>query len=88
MGQLRRALTEVRAEVGSIREYLETAQAEAADANLPAAKREVLRFLKGRGVREEHARNLCGRVAGLTEVPRAMLEGVTVREGGRNRTRP
>ncbi|MBS1244742.1 MAG: hypothetical protein H6R41_1279 [Deltaproteobacteria bacterium] len=82
MGQLRRALTEVRAEVGSIREYLETAQAEAADANLPAAKREVLRFLKGRGVREEHARNLCGRVAGLTEVPRAMLEGVTVREGG------
>lgn len=81
--RLRRALSEVRAEMGSIRECLELVQAEAADAALPPAKRDVLRFLKGRGVREEHARKLCGRVAGLTEVPRAMLDGVTVREGGR-----
>jgi flagellar biosynthesis protein FlhF len=82
--QLRRALTEVRAEVGTIREYIETARAEAADASLSPARRDVLRFLKGRGVREEHARNLCGRVAGLTEVPKAMLEGMTVRTGGRD----
>jgi flagellar biosynthesis protein FlhF len=80
MGHLRRALTEVRAEVGSIREYLEAAKADAADATLPAAKRDVLRYLKGRGVREEHARNLCGRAESLREVPRAMLEDVTVRE--------
>jgi flagellar biosynthesis protein FlhF len=84
MVQLRRALSEVRAEMGSIRECLEAVQADAADAALPPAKRDVLRFLKGRGVREEHARRLCGRVAGLTEVPRAMLDGVTVREGGRD----
>jgi len=80
MGQLRRALTEVRAEVGSIREYLEAAQAEAAEASLSPAKRDVLRYLRGRGVREEHARHLCGRAECLNEVPRAMLEDVTVRE--------
>ena len=84
MVQLRRALTEVRAEVGTIRDYLETVKADAQEATLPAGKRDVLRFLRGRGVREEHARELCGRVDGLTDVPRAMLDGVTVREGGRD----
>jgi flagellar biosynthesis protein FlhF len=79
--QLSRALTEVRADVGSIREYLEGAYAEtAADPHLDG-KRDVLRFLKGRGVREEHARRLCGRAATLKEIPRAMLEGVNVRQG-------
>jgi flagellar biosynthesis protein FlhF len=80
MGQLRQALTEVRAEVGSIREYLEATQAEAAEASLSPAKRDVLRYLRGRGVREEHARQLCGRAECLKEIPRAMLEDVTVRE--------
>jgi flagellar biosynthesis protein FlhF len=80
--QIRRTISEVRAEVGSIREYLETSQADAGAASLPAGKRDVLRFLKGRGVREEFARNLCGKADNLKEIPRAMLEGVAVREGG------
>ncbi|MEW6719462.1 MAG: flagellar biosynthesis protein FlhF [Thermodesulfobacteriota bacterium] len=79
---LRRALTEVRAEVGTIREYLETARAEAADATMSPGRRDVLRFLRGRGVREEHARTLCGKADSLKEIPRAMLDGVRVREGG------
>ncbi len=80
--QLQRAISEVRSEVGTIREFLETARAESGAAPLSAGKRDVLRFLKGRGVREEFARNLCGKADNLREIPRAMLEEVAVREGG------
>ena len=77
---LRRALTEMRAEVGTIRGYLETVKADAEEASLSPGKREALRFLKNRGVREEHAREICGRVNGITDIPRVMLEKVTVRK--------
>jgi flagellar biosynthesis protein FlhF len=81
--QLKRALTEaIKAEVMSIREILEASRVEAEEASLPAGKREILRFLKGRGVREEHARGLCGKANTLKDVPRAMLAGVAVREEG------
>jgi len=80
--QLRRALTEMRAEVGTIRGYLETAKADAEEVSLSPGKRDALRFLKERGVREEHARELCGRINGLSDIPRAMLEKVAVRKGG------
>jgi len=80
--QLRRALTEMCAEVGTIRGYLETAKADAEEVSLSPEKRDAMRFLKERGVREEHTRALCGRVNGLTDIPRAMLEKVTVRKGG------
>ena len=82
--QLRRALTEMRTEVGTIRGYLERAKADAEEVSLPAGKREALRFLRERGIREEHARELCGWVDGLTDIPRAMLNKVAVRKGGWN----
>jgi len=80
--QLRRALTEMYAEVGTIRGYLETAKANAEEVSLSPGKREVLRFLKEQGIREEHSRELCGRVNGLADIPRAMLDKVNVRKGG------
>ena len=80
--QLRRALTEMCAEVGTIRGYLETVKADAEEVSLSPEKRDALRFLKERGVREEYARELCGRVNGLTDIPRAMLDKVNVRKGG------
>jgi len=82
--QLRRALTEMCAEVGTIRGYLETVKADAEEVTLSPGKRDALRFLKERGVREEHARELCGRVDGFTDIPRAMLDKVNVRKGGWN----
>ena len=82
--QLRRALTEMCADVGTIRGYLETVKADAEEASLTSGKRDVLHFLRERGVREEYARELCGRVSGLTGIPGAMLDKVAVRKGGWN----
>jgi len=70
----------IKEEIGTIRSLLESTRAEAEEASLPEEKREVLRFLRGRGVREEHARGLCGRTRTVKDIPRAMSEGVAVRE--------
>ena len=80
VANLRRALTEMRAQVGTIRGCLETVTADAKEASLSPGKREALRFLKNRGVREEHAIEICGRVNGVADIPRVMLEKVTVRK--------
>lgn len=79
--QLKHTLTEFKTEVGSIRELLEDTRSGAEEARLPSGKRDVLRFLKGRGVREEHARGICSAANNVKEIPRAMAAGVTVRQG-------
>jgi len=82
ISQLRRALSSIRDEVGTIRGYIETVKADAEEASLSPGKRDALRFLKSRGICEEHAKDLCGRVNGIIDIPRAMLERVTVRKSG------
>jgi flagellar biosynthesis protein FlhF len=79
--QLKHTLTEFKAEVGSIRELLEDSRTGKEAALLPAGKRDVLRFLKVRGVREEHARGICNSANNVKEIPRAMAAGVAVRDG-------
>jgi len=79
--QLKHTLTEFKAEVGSIRELLEDSRTGTEADRLPAGKRDVLRFLKVRGVREEHARGICNTANNVKEIPRAMAAGVAVREG-------
>ena len=79
--KIKHNLAEFKAEVGAIRELLEESRTEAEAARLPAGKRDVLRFLKVRGVREEHARGICNTANNVKEIPRAMAAGMAVREG-------
>jgi len=79
--QFKHSLTEFKAEIGSIRELLEDSRTETEAARLPAGKRDVLRFLKVRGVREEHARGISNTANNVKEIPRVMAAGVAVREG-------
>lgn len=78
--QLKHTLAEFKAEVGSIRELLEDTQTGSEAERLPTGKRDVLRFLKVRGVREEHARGICNTANSVMEISRAMAAGVAVRE--------
>jgi len=80
--QLRDTLSAVRGEVGSIRRLLEASGPGPGEASAPAGKREIVRYLGELGVREEHARALCGTAGTFREVRRAMLEAVTVRGEG------
>lgn len=79
--QLKHTITEFKAEVGSIRELLEDTRSGKEADRLPVGKRDVLRFLKVRGVREEHARVICNTANNVKEIPMAMAPGVSVREG-------
>lgn len=78
--QLKLTLAELKAEVGSIRELLEDTRTGTEAERLPTGKRDVLRFLKVRGVREELARDICNTANCVMEIPRAMAAGVAVRE--------
>ncbi|MBI5575300.1 MAG: flagellar biosynthesis protein FlhF [Deltaproteobacteria bacterium] len=81
---LRRSLVDaVKTEVGALREFIETSRAgrDEAATPAPAVKKDLLRFLAGRGIREEHARGLCAKAEGLKDLPGAVLAGVAVREG-------
>jgi flagellar biosynthesis protein FlhF len=86
--QLKHTLTEFKAEMGSIRELLEDTRTGTEADRLPPGKRDVLRFLKVRGVREEHARGICNTANNVKEIPGAMAAGVAVRggNGGGKRT--
>jgi flagellar biosynthesis protein FlhF len=78
--QLKHSLAEFKAEVVSIRELLEDTRTGTEADRLPTGKRDVLRFLKERGVREEHARGICNTANSVMEIPQAMVGGVAVRE--------
>lgn len=80
MRKFRRGLVDaIRAEMTSLRDFLDASRA--AEDPLPVPPGDLLRFLSGRGVRDEFARSLCAKAGSLDDLPGAMLAGVKVREG-------
>jgi flagellar biosynthesis protein FlhF len=71
----------LRSEINGLRAMIESMKNSGYEVALPPKKREVLKYLRERSIREEYAFRLCDKTADLSEIPLLLSSDIRVKRG-------